>query len=141
MATIGKEMQNILAYFGKRNEVVTLFLFGTFTTPKEGHHSDIDLAVLLAPGEFNEQNYEVFKAEYYQATPDFSMRSVDIVILNTAPAYLKYEILKTGSILMDRNPEMRRFFTALTLQEYFDYKFMEEIYFEALKKRLREAHG
>ncbi|MCL5981597.1 MAG: nucleotidyltransferase domain-containing protein [Firmicutes bacterium] len=136
-----KEIQNILAYFGKRKEVVTLFLFGTFATPKEKRHSDIDLAVLLDPGELKGQNSEVFKAEYYNASPSFSLRSLDIVVLNTAPASLKYEILKTGSILMDRNPDVRRYFTALTLQEYFDYKFIEEICFAALKKRLREAHG
>lgn len=58
---------------------------------------------------------------------------------NTAPAYLKSEVLKTGSILLDRSPDIRRFFTAITLQEYFDYKFIEEIYFVALKKRLREG--
>lgn len=136
------ELQNILAYFSKRSEVVALFLFGTFATPKERRHSDIDLAVLLDPGELKgRDDIEVFKGEYYNAAPDFSLQSVDIVILNTAPVSLKYEILKTGSILIDRNPDMRKYFTAGVLQEYFDYKFIEEIYFAALKKRLKEAHG
>jgi len=72
-----KELQNILAYFSKRREVVTLFLFGTFATPNERRHSDIDLAVLLDPWELKERNVEVFKDEYYRASPDFPLRSVD----------------------------------------------------------------
>jgi len=141
MLTTKIEIQNILAYFSKREEVVALFLFGTFATTKERCHSDIDLAVLLDPREMNEQDCEVFRADYYNASPDFSLRSADIVILNTAPTSLKYEILKTGSILLDRNPDLRKFFAAIALQEYFDYKFVEEIYFNALKKRLKETHG
>jgi predicted nucleotidyltransferase len=136
-----KEIHRILEYFEKRTEVATLFIFGTFDTANERGHSDIDLAVLLYSGELKDQNYELFKDEYYKASPDFSLRSVDIVILNTAPATLKYEILKTGAVLMDKNPDLRKFFTAITLQEYYDYKFIEEIYFNAVKRRLRKEYG
>lgn len=136
-----KEIQRILEYFEKRREVVALFLFGTFDTVKERPDSDIDLAVLIDPQKAKYNSYEMLKAEYYNASPDFSLRNVDIVILNIAPTSLKYEILKTGRNLLDRNPDLRRLFTALTLQEYFDYKIVEDIYFNALKKRLRAVYG
>jgi predicted nucleotidyltransferase len=136
-----KEIQRILEYFEKRREVVALFLFGTFDTEKERPDSDIDLAVLIDPQKTKDNSYEMLKAEYYNTSPDFSLLDVDIVILNAAPTSLKYEILKTGRILLDRNPDLRRLFTALTLQEYFDYKIVEDIYFNALKKRLRAVYG
>lgn len=136
-----KEIQRILEYFEKRREVVALFLFGTFDTIKERPDSDIDLAVLIDPQKAEDNNYEMLKAEYYNTSPDFSLRNIDIVILNTAPTPLKYEIFKTGRILLDRNPDLRRLFTALTLQEYFDYKIVEDTYFNALKKRLRAIYG
>lgn len=139
--TVEKETANILAYFAGRPEVVTLFLFGTFATPREGRHSDIDLAVLLDPGKMHGRQFEDFRADYYRASPHFSLRSVDMVILNTAPSALKHEILRTGRILMDKDPCKRKRFTARALVEYFDYRFVEGIYFAALRKRLEESYG
>lgn len=136
-----KEIRRILDYFEKHGEVATLFLFGTFDTIREEPGSDIDLAVLIDQHWIKDSSYEMLKAKYYNTSPDFSLRDVDIVILNTASTSLKYEILKTGRILLDRNPDSRRLFTAMTLQEYFDYKIIEDIYFNALKKRLRAVYG
>jgi predicted nucleotidyltransferase len=136
------EIERILNYFSGRNEVSALFLFGSFDTPGERSDSDIDIAVLIGPERADRERIDELKGEYYGASPGFSMRTVDIVILNTAPSALKYEILRTGRLLMERGPDFRKDFTARTLQEYFDYRPIEETYFRGVRGRLRRAvHG
>jgi len=72
-------------------------------------------------------------------TPKFSLRPVNIVILNTTSLSLRVEIFKKGQLLIDKNPEFRNFFIYKSLLEYYDYVFIEKIYFDYVKKRLREA--
>ena len=135
------DIERIRGYFSHRREVSALFLFGSFDTPQEREESDIDIAVLLVPEEIPGRA-EALRTEYYAASPAFSLRSTDIVILNTAPTFLKYHVLKTGRLLLDRDPDSRKEFTARAIQEYFDYKPLEEIYFKGMKARLRKTvHG
>jgi len=134
------ETERVISYFNHRPEVIALYLFGSFDTPFERADSDIDVAVLVSRK--SKKELEVVKTEYYNASPGFSMRTVDIVILNTAPTYLKHRILKTGRILLDRYPQRRKEFTAMVVQEYFDYKPIEELCFNRLKARFaKAAHG
>jgi predicted nucleotidyltransferase len=134
------EIERIADYFEKRPEVVALYLFGSFDTPFEKTDSDIDIAVLVAKENLTET--EILKTEFYNASHSFSRRSVDIVILNSAPTYLKHRILRTGRILLDKYPSRRKEFTAAVVQEYFDYQPIEKIYFSKLKSRFGGAtHG
>lgn len=136
------EIHRILDYFDKRPEVSALFLFGSFDTPDERPDSDIDLAVLIKPRHAGEDDLQNLIAEYYNVSPGFSLRTVDIVVLGTAPTSLKFQILKEGRVILDRNPDLRKEFTARSLQEYYDYKPIEDICFYGLSDRLRRAvHG
>lgn len=134
------EIERILRYFSERPEVTALYVFGSFDTSFERADSDIDIAILVSKE--SKKELEVLKSEYYNASPGFSMRTADIVVLNAAPTYLKHRILKTGRILIDKNPSLRKEFTAIVLQEYFDYKPIEDLCFRKLKSRFsRAAHG
>ena len=135
-----KELQRIMDYFSQRLEVRTLFLFGTFDTPFEREDSDIDIAVVVNPA-ITKDALESLKKEYYAASTGFSLKCTDIVILNSAPAPIKHRVLKTGRLIIDRDPEYRKHFTASAIQEYFDYNFIEDIYFDKMGKRLRRAAG
>lgn len=135
-----KDLQRIIDYFAQRPEVRTLFIFGTFDTPFERKDSDIDIAVLINPAIMN-YPLESLKNEYYAASTGFSLKCADIVILNSAPTLLKHRILKTGRPIIDRDPEYRKYFTARAIQEYIDYRYIEDIYFDKMGKRLRKAAG
>lgn len=135
-----QELQRITDYFSQRPEVRTLFIFGTFDTPFEREDSDIDIAVLVNPS-IRKEVLESLKNEYYSASTGFSLKCVDIIILNSAPVFLKHRILKTGRLIIDRDPQYRRRFTARAIQEYLDYSFIEDVYFNEMGKRLRKAAG
>jgi predicted nucleotidyltransferase len=132
-----KDIKRIVHYFKNRDEVSALYIFGGLAKNKKTAESDIDIGILVDESRLKRRNFEFFKKKYYAASPTFSMRSVDIVILNTAPPFLKHQVLKTGRVLFDRNRKLRVRFTTNAIIEYLDYKPIQDTYLKALAKRIR----
>jgi predicted nucleotidyltransferase len=131
------DIKRIIKYFKDRTEVSALYVFGSSARGIVTDESDIDIAVLINERKLDKVNYERLKRVYYAASPSFSLRPVGITILNTAPVYLKHQILKTGTILFDRNRRLRVRFTERAITEYLDYKYIEDICLKAVTKRFR----
>ena len=132
-----KDINNIIKFFKTQDEVSALYLFGSYPNGHRTDKSDIDIAVLINENKLKRKNFDHLKNKYFNASPEFSLRPVDIVILNTASPYLKHRILKTGEILFDRNRRMRVNFTAKAIIEYLDFKPIEEIFNKAVAGRFR----
>jgi predicted nucleotidyltransferase len=132
-----EDIKGIIQYFKGRDEVSALYLFGGLAEDRKTAESDIDIAVLIDESKLKRKNFELLKKKYYAVSPTFSIRPVDIVILNTAPPFLKHQVLKTGRILFDRNRKLRVRFTTNAIIEYLDYKPIQDTYLKALSKRIR----
>lgn len=135
----GADIERIKKYFRGRDEISALYLFGSLGKGRETQESDVDVAVLVNDARKGRKNYERLKREYYDASPTFSSRPVDIVILNTAPPFLKHQILKTGKILFDRNRKLRVRFTTTAIMEYLDFKPLQDIMLKGVADRFRRA--
>ena len=133
-----QDIERIVRYFKERDEVVSLYLFGSSARARKTKESDIDIAVLIDESAVKKTDLERFRKEYYEASPRFSLRPVDIVILNTAPPFLKYQVLKKGRILFERERNLRVRFTEKAINEYLDYKPIQDIYLKAVARRFRE---
>ncbi|MDI6889594.1 MAG: nucleotidyltransferase domain-containing protein [Thermodesulfovibrionales bacterium] len=94
-----KDIERIIHYFKGMAEVSTLYLFGSLGKGRKTVESDIDIAVIVDESKLQKKDFELLKKKYYDASPRFSMRPVDIVILNTAPPFLKHQALKTGKVI------------------------------------------
>ena len=132
------DIERIIHYFRDRDEVSSLYLFGSSAKGKGTEESDIDIAVLIDEPRLKKKDIEKFRRKYYEASPRFSLRRVDIVILNSAPVFLKYQVIKTGKILFDRNRKLRVGFTEKTITEYLDFKPIQDICLNAVARRFRE---
>src|SRR4030042_6399355 len=132
------EVERIIRYFKGTDEVSALYIFGSAGKGRTTGESDIDIAVLIDESKLKRRNFELLKRKYYAASPTFSMRPVDIVILNTALPFLKHQVLKTGRILFDRNRKLRVRFTERPITEYLDFKPIEDIFLKAVAKRFKE---
>ncbi len=115
-----------------------LYVFGSSANNRKTRESDIDIAVIIDESGLNKRNFEHFRKMYYEASPRFSVRPVDIVILNTAPPFLKYQVLKTGKVLFDKKKKLRARFTERAITEYLDYKPIADICLNAVARRFRE---
>ena len=132
------DIERIVHYFKDRAEVSALYLFGSSAKGRSMKESDIDIAVFLDKSGLKKKDIERFRTKYYEASPYFSLRRVDIVILNTAPTFLKYQVIKTGKILFDRNRNLRVQFTERTINEYLDFKPILDNHLNAVARRFRE---
>ncbi len=137
MAEKDSDINRIINYFKSRDEVSTLYLFGSAARGRAIKDSDIDIAVLINARLSKRKNFDHLKSDYYNASPSFSLRPVDIVILNTASTYLKHRILKTGEILFDMNRKLRVDFTTKAIIEYIDFRPIEGIFNKAVAHRVR----
>lgn len=134
---MNNSIRRIIDYFQQRDEVCVLYIFGSYGSCKETKESDIDIAVLIDETRLKKIDFASLKKTYYSASPTFSIQPVDIVILNTAPTFLKYHILKTGTVLYDKDRNLRIRFSANTIIEYLDYKPIEDICLKAVANRFR----
>ncbi len=134
-----EDIQRIVDYFKGREEVSSLFIFGSAASGEMMPESDIDLAVLINDRRKGRISYDSLRKKYYAVSPKFSMRNVDITILNTAPPFLKHRIIKTGKVLFDKNRRMRVIFAARAVLEYFDYKPIEDACLKAVTGRFRRS--
>lgn len=140
MMTTAKQDEDInraIEYFRQRDEVSALYLFGSLVAGRQHEESDLDLAVLVDERKLKQVNYEALKRAYYAASAGFSLRIVDIVVLNVAPPCLKHQVLKTGKVLFDRNRRLRVRFTERAIMDYLDFKPVEEICLRSVARRFR----
>ncbi len=134
-----EDIKRIIHYFRGQDEVSALYLFGGLAKNRKTAESDIDIAVLIDESKLKRKSFELLRKKYYTVSPTFSMRPIDIVILNTAQPFLKHQVLKTGRILFDRNRKLRVRFTTNAIIEYLDYKPIQDTYLKALSKRIRRT--
>jgi len=59
----------------------------------------------------------------------------DVKILNTAPAYFRYEVISKGVLVLERDKEMRVDFEAHIISEYLDLKYMYDLQDQAFLAR------
>ena len=125
-------------YFSKQENVICAYLFGSCAAGKESAYSDVDIAVLY--------NRAIPPVEYSNKQITLSIdlsrlldRNVDVVILNRASPYLKFQIIREG-IRVYENPKRRgRAFEAHSIVEYFDLLPVKNMLESAIIKRLRGA--
>ena len=133
-----EDIKRIIHYFKALDEVSALYIFGSYPKERKTKESDIDIAVLIDASKLKTKDFEHLKNKYYAASPKFSLRFIDIVILNTAPPFLKYQVLKTGKVLFDKNKKLRVRFTTNTIIEYLDFKYIEDIFLKAVANKFKK---
>jgi len=131
-------IEQLERFFEKREEIQFALLFGSTIKGTSNKLSDVDIAVMIAPGFKDSSPYG------YQATltadlmQELRRNDVDVVILNEAPILLKYEILRYGDFVHIRDKQARIQFQVDTLNQYEDFKQLYRVHEEAFHKRWRK---
>lgn len=133
------DIGRIIDYFKSRAEVSALYVFGSASQGRETAGSDIDIAVLIDDRKKGRRSHESLRKSYYAASPKFSLRPVDIVIMNTAGPFLKHRIIKTGKVMFDRNRKLRVRFATNAIIEYLDFKPIEDFFAKGVADRFRRG--
>jgi predicted nucleotidyltransferase len=100
--------------------ILSVYLFGSQSTGKAKPHSDLDLAILLFPGQENDFPLLELAVSLEKALN----RSVDLVILNRAGELLKYQVRRNGRLLYERDPRLRKQFEVRGRKSFEDFLYL-----------------
>jgi predicted nucleotidyltransferase len=122
----------------RRANVKLAYLFGSRAKGASARESDFDIAVLF------KRNYSpsffLNEATRLQgALKKYIPYKTDVVTLNNAPSLLKYEVIAHGIVLYQDDPKFRIDFEVRSVKEYIDDRYMRDIYFKAMEKRVKEG--
>ncbi len=141
MTVIRKEQieSELALFFSARKEVLFAYLFGSVAKESAGRFSDIDIAVYLDPVMIPEAGGYGYQSELIVELQATLKDKVDLVILNEAPTVLKFQVLKSGSLIYCASEQERRKFHENTLKIYLDLKPLLRVQRYYLQKRLAEG--
>jgi hypothetical protein len=67
-------------------------------------------------------------------------REIDVVVLNRASSFLKFQVIKEGVRIYERHGRIGRAFEARAILEYFDYLPIKTRIENAMIKRMKNVH-
>ena len=114
------------------NEITLAFLFGSVVN--RDSFQDVDIAVQLID-DFPRSNYLDFQLDLQLDLQKGLKNEVDLVILNEAPPLLRYKVLKTGTLIIERDRAAFRDFFRQTVYEYFDFLPVLDLYRKKMRRR------
>ncbi|MDZ7657993.1 nucleotidyltransferase domain-containing protein [Fodinibius sp.] len=125
--------QKIKDFFRPKDEVIFVYLFGSFVNKER--YRDIDVAVymdsipdLISQGEMQSALDELFEI------------NIDLVILNELPnknPVFVYEILSKGKAVLNKNADIHTVYKSKAYQHYFDTAYLRKQFQDAFEKRMK----
>lgn len=119
-AGLMKIESNLKNYFSSQKEVLCVYLFGSQASGKENTYSDVDIAVLFEPNLTQEKRTEK-RLSLIDRLSSILNKDVDVVVLNEASSFLRFQIIKEGKRIYERVDRDEHSFEANTIVEYFDF--------------------
>ena len=104
-------------------DVVAAYLFGSFIV--EDQFSDIDVGLLL-----KNKVPEVlgFELAFETRLEQLYERQFDVRVLNNAPNSFAQNVIRTGKVIVDKDPNLRAGFEGNVLKQYFDFAYFRRRY-------------
>ena len=98
-------------------EIAAAYIFGSFVGQEA--FGDIDIGVLLAGGELPPPlEYEL---SMENALEKEVRLPADVRVLNSAPLSFQHHVIKSGSLIIDNDPNRRAAFEGKVRKQYFDF--------------------
>lgn len=119
-----------------KQKVKFAYLFGSSARAEESGQSDIDIA-LMFEDILSDIDDAFLRGELIDLGRSITKKEIDIVSLEKASTFLKYQIVKEGIVIKD--DDKRITFESLAMREYFDFKYYSDIYDEAMINRLKNS--
>jgi len=117
-------VNKISSYFMERHEeIMTVYLFGSFNAAEA--FSDIDLAI-LADSPLDDPIF--IEIDLETELEKIVKYPVDVRILNNAPLSFCREVIRFGTVIVDRRPNLRADFQGKILKQYSDFTLFRRRY-------------
>lgn len=107
----------------KKYPVEFAYLFGSHAKSNTTSLSDIDIAVFLDETLTEKQIFGICLEISGELSKEYNTDKIDLVVLNTSPLLLSFDIVATGKILYCADEKRRIEFEARTMSLYFDQQY------------------
>jgi len=97
-------------------KVITAYLFGSFLQSMS--FKDIDIGIIVTK---NLSHLLSFELETEGKLQSIIKYPVDVRVLNQAPISFSQNVIRTGRIIIDKDPNLRADFETRILKQYYDF--------------------
>jgi len=129
--TLKEIKEDLINFFKYREEVLLVYLFGSFLRGKFGEKHDIDIAVLVDLEIYHvldEKKPYGYEAEMVtELIHHLKHHLVDLTVLNKATPLLAYEVIHSGTLLFSRSEDLRIQFEIFSQKRHADTKHLRDI--------------
>ncbi|MFW6118266.1 MAG: type VII toxin-antitoxin system MntA family adenylyltransferase antitoxin [Chloroflexota bacterium] len=120
------EVDGILTKAGKDADVVAVFLFGSRARGESAPGSDIDVCLVLRPGNYAATVLNQKRLSYLKEG------NADVHIFSQLPLYIRHRVLKEGKILLCQDEDLLYEIAFRTAQAFEDFRHLYYGYLEEL---------
>jgi len=117
----------------KHNNIIFAYIFGSYVQDKARADSDVDIAIYLDTA-MDVETYLEIKVRLAEVCK----REVDLIILNEATPFLRYEVYRNNILLFSRDKACETQYIVKTLFEYSDMKKYLNLCYNETIRRLKE---
>lgn len=138
MKSVETLSEKLRGYFVQRDEIRLVYIFGSIAKGCANKLSDVDIAVFIS--EDSTKNYPYgYRAQIItDIMKILKTNNVDLVVLNRASPFLRFQVLRYGKLIFCRSKLERARFQVRTFNEYNDTKRLVDFYFKENRKKLRQ---
>jgi predicted nucleotidyltransferase len=109
--------KKISSYLSDRyQDIAFSYLFGSFVS--EEVFNDIDIAVYTKNIDLNILEFELDLENRLEQAVEVQ---IDVRVINNAPIAFSQNVIRTGNLIVDREPNLRADFEGRILKQYFDF--------------------
>lgn len=130
------DIEKIRSYFAKQNDVVAVYLYGSFAKETTHKRSDIDVGVLF---DKKQENLERL-SQFYSDLCDFHLPKepeVRNIHPNQSPLFLR-NVIK-GKLIYSRDEVARIRFEVAVMNKFRDTEYHRKVNYRYMKQRLQEG--
>ena len=124
-------------YFYNQNEVIAVYLFGSYASKQCGDASDIDLAI-LCDFTIHPEHFFNLEMKYFKELSRLIPKNLDVVILNRRGELLTYEVFRNGKLIFERDRDTRIAFQVRRICDYLDFVPLMQQMRQGMMKKLGE---
>ena len=111
-----KLLKRISAHLFKQENIISGYVFGSFVD--RDSFSDIDIGVLTRDVIERPLNAEIDIENQLEKIIEYR---IDVRVLNRAPISFSQNVIRSGVVIVDKDPNLRADFEGIVLKKYFDF--------------------
>lgn len=125
--------EKIKQFCQKKEEIIFVYLFGSYSAAKQNSRSDLDLAIYFKKPDkisLTELNYELSKL--------LNIDKIDIVVLNKASIIMQFRIIQRGKLIYCKDDITRIRYEAKIMSFYYDRQYYYNRHIKENLKRIAQ---